>query len=148
LAIDPNANLRQPDGFFAVAVMTVICQQYLAGHGPTSAREVCQAIQADPRHVQRVLEVLEQALMLEETEDKRFLPARPPARTSAAEVLETWRQFAAPALHGVSASMAVQGIQAAKAALNSSLAEQIEGATSNPNRTLAELVALDPPLSS
>jgi len=103
LAVDPHARRRQPDGFFAVGVMAVIAQHYLSGRGAMDVSEVIAATGADPRHVHLCLDVLEDVGLLVESDAKRYIPARPPERIPASEVLWAWRTHAAPEAYGPAA---------------------------------------------
>jgi membrane protein len=100
LATDPDAARRQPDGFFALAVLGLIIEHHERGRGPLSAAALSELSGADPRHLQVVLDVLEEGALIVETADKGFLPARPAAQISASEVLRLWRDKAAPAVFG------------------------------------------------
>ena len=107
LAVDPHANRRQPDAFFALGVMAVVAENWLEGQGSVSVRRVGEATGADLRHVQLVLDVLEESGLLVQVDGKRYLPAKPPADVPASVVLAAWRERAAPEVHG-SASGVVQ----------------------------------------
>lgn len=112
LAVDPHAGRRQPDAFFALGVMSVVADHWVGGHGAMSAERVGEATGADPRHVQSVLEVLEESGLLVESEGKRYLPARPPGDIAASVVLQAWRQRAAPAVHGPASGVVQMALSA------------------------------------
>ncbi len=112
LAIDPHAGRRQPDAFFALGVMAVIAEHWMEGRGPVAPREIGAATGADPRHVQTVLDVLEEAGLLVETDEKRVLPARPPSDIPASAVLAAWRDRAAPEVHGPASGVVQMALSA------------------------------------
>lgn len=122
LAVDPHATTRSADGFFALAVMAVIADRYLAGKGPVELAQVAEETGADPRHVQKVVTVLTEAGLLVATDDRRVVPARPPSELPASVVLLAWRERAAPAVHGPAAG----AMRAAISALDHALAGNLD----------------------
>jgi membrane protein len=134
LAIDPHARRRHPDAFFALGVMAVVAEHWLEGHGPASPDEISMATGAAPRHVQSVLDLLEESDLLVETEGKRYMPARPPHDLPASEVLAAWRERAAPEVHGPASGVVQMALSAVDHAVAGRL-DTISGvrATSGPN---------------
>ena len=112
LAVDPHAGRRQPDAFFALGVMAVVAEHWIEGNGAISTRRVGEATGADLRHVQSVLDVLEESGLLVESEDKRYLPARPPGDIPASVVLAAWRERAAPEVHGPASGVVQMALSA------------------------------------
>lgn len=121
LAVDRHALRRQPDGFFALAVMATVSEHYLSGRGGMGTEQISVITGTDPRHVQGVLEVLEDADLLVRSEHKHYLPARPPADISGTEVLRAWRELATPQAHGPAAGAVRIGIGAVEGMLAAGL---------------------------
>jgi len=94
--IDPFARQRKPDFFYALAVLSVVCDRYSDGHGGSSPHQIGDALDADSRQIRMTLNLLETAGVLIESEEKSFLPAVPIDRTPTAEVLNAWRRVTAP----------------------------------------------------
>lgn len=107
-ATDPFSHHRHPDALFAIGIMGVIARSWLDGKGALAPDELVQASGADPQHVQTCLEVLQDAGLLVETQDKRFVPARPPTELSASDIIERWRDTAAAPLPTSTASEIVE----------------------------------------
>lgn len=103
VAADPHAQRRSADGFFALAVMTALTERYLQGRGPVSPSALADEMGADPRHVQSVVTILQDAELVVITDDRKVVPAKAPDRVPASEVLEAWRRIAAPTIHGPAA---------------------------------------------
>ena len=96
--LDPHAEKRHPDFFFALAVMHVVCNRYLDGEGATSTDFVTDTLSADSRHIQMTLDHLTDARLLLETGEGRYVPARPLDRTPTRAIIGAWRKVTAPTL--------------------------------------------------
>jgi hypothetical protein len=127
-AVDPHAQRRQPDGLFALAVMSAVVDRYVAGRGPSSIEGLADALSTDPHHVQLVLDVLVDADLLAETEAHDVLPSRPPDSIGAAEVLAAWRELAVPAIQPTkeAAALVDAGLGALETALDRPVAARGE----------------------
>ena len=122
LAVDPHAPTRSADGFFALSVMAVISERYLAGRGPADVQRIAEETGADPRHVQKVVTVLAAEGLLLFTDDRKVMPGRPPADLPASVILLAWRRRAAPAVHGPAAG----AMHAALSAMDHALAGNLD----------------------
>ena len=100
MAADPHHSRRTPDAFFALSVMAAITAQFERRGGPSHPDELVAVTGGDPRQVQTVLVVLQDAGFIVLNPDRGALPARPPEQIPAAEVLLAWRVRAAPPLQG------------------------------------------------
>ena len=103
VAADRNAQRRSADGFFALAVMTTLTERFLDGRDPIPAVDLAEQMGADPRHVQEVVDVLKDAGVVILTDDRRVTPARSPEQIPASQILEAWREHAAPRIYGPAA---------------------------------------------
>ena len=123
--LDPHAEKRHPDVFFALAVMHVICSRYLDGKGDSTADQITDTLGADARHVQMTLERLEDARLLIETDDSGYMPTRPLDRTPTRMVVGAWRKVTAPTLNPAhpSAALLSESIEALARALDAPLSE-------------------------
>ncbi len=111
---DPHDQHRQPDALFALGLLGLIARHWLDGEGAVDVDALVHESGADPRHVQHTLDILEDAGLLIESEDKSFLPARPPHELSAAEILNAWRRTVAPGLDlGGTCARTIERTQAA-----------------------------------
>ena len=126
--LDPYAEKRHPDVFFALACMHAVCSRHLNGDGPSSADRITDALSADARHVQMTLDHLTDAGLLLETEDTRYIPARPLDRTPTRTVIGAWRKVTAPNFEPPHASAALlsQSIAALADALDDPLSETMD----------------------
>jgi YihY family inner membrane protein len=97
-AADPFEERRQPDGFFALGVMSAIAERFVAGEGPSTIESLSDKLRAYPQHIQTVCDVLADGNLLVETEDRAVVPARPPAMITGRDVIHCWRQLAVPSL--------------------------------------------------
>jgi membrane protein len=116
-AVDPLSGDRQADGFFALNVLAVVVERWMGDEGAPTKEAVVALTGAEPRHVQRALEVLEESGFLLESEDGRYSPARPPETVPASEVLRAWRTRAAPAIQGPAGSAVHTALSAVDHAL-------------------------------
>ena len=94
--MDPHAESRAPDAFFALAVTAVVCNRFLSGWGATSVGKIADTLGADTRLVLQALAVLQEAGLLLPTEDARYLPGVPLETTPTHAVLDAWREVTAP----------------------------------------------------
>ena len=138
--IDPNAERRHPDIFFALAVLHVIGNRYLCGQGACSTDQITDALGADTRHVQMTLERLEEATLVEETKDGRFRPARPLDRTPTRAIIGAWRKVTAPPIDPdhPSTDLLNESIEALANALSAPMSE-----TMGPDESQASPVVLE-----
>ncbi|MFT5680719.1 MAG: membrane protein [Myxococcota bacterium] len=128
--LDPHAEKRHPDVFFALAVMHVVCSRYLDGEGPSSSDHIIDTLSADARHVQMTLDHLVDARLLLETEDTRYVPARPLDRTPTRMVVGAWRTVTAPSIDPAhpSADLLSRSIEALADSLDAPLSETMHEA--------------------
>jgi len=120
-AMDRHAHRRQPDGFFALALISTICDHFASGAGPMTPAQLTEATGADPRHVAHTVDVLEDLGLLVATDDGGLVPGRPPERIAPAEVLRGWRGLAAPAIRGPATGAVRMGMVALDSALGGGL---------------------------
>ena len=123
-AVDPNDERRQPDGFFALYVMSAISERYLRGDGPATIEYLSDDLRAYPNHILLVADVLVDAGLLVETEDQALVPSRPPHMIEAKDVIRAWRELAVPPLRPeiAGARLVDDGVGALEDALATSLA--------------------------
>jgi membrane protein len=100
VAADPRHGRRSPDGPFALGLMVTIAERFLQGGGGLAVSELVACTGADPRHVQDALSVLEDTGFVLFDHAQRAHSARPPETVTAGEVLQAWREAAAPAVPG------------------------------------------------
>ncbi|MEL6349184.1 MAG: YihY/virulence factor BrkB family protein [Myxococcota bacterium] len=93
--VDPHAEMRSPDAFFALAVMSIIADRFTRAEGPTSAEQIAAILKAPDRHIQSTLELLEVTRLIVETDEKSYLPGVPLETTRVGEVIHRWRQVTA-----------------------------------------------------
>ena len=117
-AADPHAPRRQPDGFFGLAMVTAISEQYELGRGGPTLEDLAERTGTDPLHVQFALDVLEDAGLILRSVDGRLMPARPASQISAAEVVQRWRELAAPRLRGPGLGAVRLALSTLEASLN------------------------------
>ncbi len=103
VAADRTSQRRTADGFFALAVMTALTERFMDGRDPVHAAVLADQMGADPRHVQEVVDVLQDAGIVILTDDRRVSPARAPDQLAASQILEAWRAHASPRIHGPAA---------------------------------------------
>jgi membrane protein len=122
-AVDPHDERRQPDGFFALYVMSAISERYLRGEGPATIEYLSDDLRAYPNHIQLVADVLVDAGLLVETEEQALVPARPPHMIEAKDVIRAWRELAVPILRPevAGARLVDDGVGALEGALATSL---------------------------
>jgi YihY family inner membrane protein len=114
--LDVHAPHRRPDSAFGLQVMLVVAARYLDGEGGSCTEDVADRLGTSLLHVQTAMDVLEDAGLLVETTDGRFLPTVPPSRQTGAEVVQAWRRLAAPVLEAEGVGQAaVLGAQEAMA---------------------------------
>lgn len=94
--LDPHVETRQPDLFFMLSVLSVVARRYLDAAGATSAEQVTQSVGASGQHVRWTLEALQQAGMVVQTTDGRYLPAVPLESTPTRGAIDAWRAVTAP----------------------------------------------------
>ena len=125
--LDPHAEKRHPDVFFALAVMSVISSRYLDNKGPTSPDHITDTLGADARHVQMTLDRLTDAHMLVETENSTYVPGRPLDRTPTQAVVDAWREVTAPniAANYPGAALVESSLDALSSALNAPISESM-----------------------
>jgi membrane protein len=118
-AADPHDDRRQPDGFFALCVMSAISDRFVRGEGPSTLEFLSDRLRAYPHHIQLVCDVLADAGLLVETEEQSVVPARPPQMIAARDVMRSWRELAVPLLSAevAGARMVDDGIGALDGAL-------------------------------
>jgi membrane protein len=123
-AADPHDERRQPDGFFALYVMSAITERYARGEGPATIEYLSDDLRAYPNHIQLVADVLVDAKLLVETEDQALVPARPPHMIEAKDVIRAWRELAVPPLRPevAGARLVGNGVDALEGALATTLA--------------------------
>lgn len=90
-ARDPDGQPRSPDGFFAIALLTVIASGYAEGNGPMDVDALSRRCRVSPHAVQAALDVLEDAGLVVLCGGDAYMPARPPETILASEVLHAWR---------------------------------------------------------
>jgi membrane protein len=128
VAADPHANRRSPDAFFALAVMAAVAERFLAGKGPASVFELAGDTAAEPRHVQLVVEVLEEAGLVVEGEDGRLSPARSPDQLGAGEIIRAYRDRVVPEVRGPAMGAVEAALLGVDRTLGSSLGRLLGGA--------------------
>jgi len=121
LAVDPHAGRRQPDAFFALGVLAVFAESWSEGGGPVSVRQVGQATGADLRHVQTALDVLEESGFLVQTAGKDYMLVKDHERIPASVVMSSWRERAAPEVHGAAAGVVQMALSAVDHAVSARL---------------------------
>lgn len=123
-AADPHDERRQPDGFFALYVMSAITERYARGEGPATIEYLSDDLRTYPNHIQLVADVLVDGGLLVETEDQALVPARPPEMIEAKDVIRAWRELAVPRLRPeiAGARLVEDGVGALEGALATSLA--------------------------
>jgi len=93
-AADPHALRRNPDGLFAVGILIALydaCKE-----GSANASRIADVAGVPQHHTTAALEVLEDAGVVEQDTDKRWLPSHPAENITASEVLRAWQSLAAP----------------------------------------------------
>jgi membrane protein len=122
-AADPHDERRQPDGFFALAVMSAISERFARGDGPATIEYLSDQLRSYPNHIQLVCDVLVDAELLVETEEQALVPARPPQMIEAKDVIRAWRELAVPPLRAevAGARLVDDGMGALEGALATSL---------------------------
>lgn len=120
-AVDRHALRRQPDGFFALALLSTVAEHYRSGDGAVDPNDLAEILGADPRHVVHTILVLEELGFLVHTETGGVMPARPPEDIAPAEVLRGWREVAAPAVRGPATGAVRMGMAAVDSALGTRL---------------------------
>ncbi len=93
-AADPHALRRHPDGLFAVGVLLALYDA--CKDGSASASRIADIAGVPQHHTIAALEVLEDAGVVEQDIDKRWLPCHQSENITASEVLRAWQSLAAP----------------------------------------------------
>jgi membrane protein len=132
--VDLYAPHRRPDAFFALQVMLVVSARYLEAAGASSSEQVADRLGVSLLHAQNAMDLLEDAGMLVETDDGRFLPAIPPSHLTGAQVLAAWTQLSAPVTEAplLAAQVIADARQSLDLALGRPLSELIDAAPTAP----------------
>ena len=93
-AADPYALRRNPDGLFAIGILVALYDA--CKDGSATVARIADMAGVPRHHTESTLEVLEDAGVVEQDADKRWLPCHAPENITASEVLRAWQSLAAP----------------------------------------------------
>ena len=103
-ALDPDAERRRPDAFFAMALLDTIADAVAEGRGPADVQSLARDCGTDPRAVAAAVDELRRTGHIAVTDDGRFVAVRPAADNAPAAILRHWHEHTAPRVAGVTAA--------------------------------------------
>lgn len=130
--LDEDAQVRWPDGMFALTVMVLLCEQFERGAGPGDPNALAVRMGVEPASVLTALNVLEDAGLVIATDQGGFAPAVPPSQIRGSEVLRRWRGVAG--LNRGGPDPLVRRMSERLDALESRLDEPLSALTASPAR--------------